>query len=105
LTRPAFYLFAGLFGIASLGMLTINLDFKSPAENLLSDVTTLLKNIELDLLLVVAFVSGKTIDVVSAEKANTYRFSFIRNLQRAWILLLVFVPRRDWRHKFFNGTI
>lgn len=57
-TRPAFYLFAGLFGVAAIGMLTVHLDFKLPAKRLLKDVGSLLKNVELDMLLVVAFVSG-----------------------------------------------
>lgn len=39
-------------------MLTVNLDFKLPAESLLKDVGSLLKNVELDVLLVIAFVSG-----------------------------------------------
>lgn len=58
--RPAFYLFAGLFGVAAIGMLTVHLDFKLPAKRLLKDVGSLLKNVELDMLLVVAFVSGNT---------------------------------------------
>lgn len=55
-------------------MLTINLDFKRPAENLLNDVKSLLKNVELDLLLVVAFVSGKITEVNHTKKAKIYQF-------------------------------
>jgi hypothetical protein len=56
-------------------MLTINLDFKRPAENLLSDVKSLLKNVELDLLLIVAFVSGKIMDVNFKQKQRKiYKF-------------------------------
>ena len=71
--RPAFYLFAGLFGTAAVGMLTINLDFKRPAENLLSDVKSLLKNVELDLLLIVAFVSGNVCKL-QTKTAEVYQF-------------------------------
>ena len=56
--RPAFFLFAGLFGIAAFGMLTIDLNSKPPAKKLTSDVISLLKNAELDVLLVVSLISG-----------------------------------------------
>ncbi|XP_046651657.1 uncharacterized protein LOC124342637 [Daphnia pulicaria] len=56
--RPAFYLFAGLFTIAAIVMLKINLDFKLPAKSPFKDVTSLLKNVELDLLLFAGFLSG-----------------------------------------------
>ncbi|XP_046450998.1 uncharacterized protein LOC124199271 isoform X1 [Daphnia pulex] len=56
--RPAFYLFAGLFTIAAIVMLKINLDFKLPAKSPFKDVTSLLKNVELDLLLFAGFISG-----------------------------------------------
>jgi hypothetical protein len=58
--RPAFYLYAGFFGVATIGiMLTIDLNFKSPAKNLIKDVKSLLKNFELDLLFFMAFASGE----------------------------------------------
>jgi hypothetical protein len=56
--RPAFYLFAGLYGIAVIVMLTINLEFKLPAKNPMKDVKSLLKNVELDMLLFAAFILG-----------------------------------------------
>ncbi|KAI9562762.1 hypothetical protein GHT06_010216 [Daphnia sinensis] len=56
--RPAYFLFAGLFGVAAMGTLTIDLKFKPPAENVVKDVKSLLKNIELDALLVIALVLG-----------------------------------------------
>jgi hypothetical protein len=40
-------------------MLTINLNFKPPAKNLLKILKSLLKNVELDLLLFIAYISGK----------------------------------------------
>lgn len=40
-------------------MLTINLNFKPPAQNLIKDVKSLLQNVELDLLLFIAYISGK----------------------------------------------
>jgi hypothetical protein len=61
LNRPAFFLFAGLFGIAAVGMLTIDLNFKPPAEKLMKNVISLLKNVELDVLLAVCVASGKNI--------------------------------------------
>ena len=57
--RPAFYLYAGFFGVATIGMLTIDLNFKPPAKNLIKDVKSLLKNFELDLLFFMAFASGE----------------------------------------------
>ncbi|EFX88451.1 hypothetical protein DAPPUDRAFT_311258 [Daphnia pulex] len=56
--RPAFFLFAGLFGTAAVGMLTIDLNFKPPAEKLMKNVISLLKNVELDVLLAVCIISG-----------------------------------------------
>ena len=57
--RPAFYLYAGFFGVGTIGMLTIDLNFKPPAKNLIKDVKSLLKNFELDLLFFMAFASGE----------------------------------------------
>ncbi|KAK4025501.1 hypothetical protein OUZ56_014565 [Daphnia magna] len=56
--RPAYFLFGSLFGMAALGLLTIDLKFKLPAENVVKDVKSLLKNIELDALLVIALILG-----------------------------------------------
>ncbi|KAF7998298.1 hypothetical protein HCN44_009696 [Aphidius gifuensis] len=56
--RPAFYLYAAL-KIASGGlMLAINLEFKSPAKNVVGDVISVLKNIEIVALLLACFVLG-----------------------------------------------
>jgi hypothetical protein len=65
LIRPAFYLFAALFGIAVIVMSKINLDFKLPAKAPFKDVTSLLKNVELDLLLFAGFISGKSIVTIA----------------------------------------
>ncbi|XP_046473619.1 uncharacterized protein [Neodiprion pinetum] len=56
--RPAFYLYAGLKIISGLLMLTINLEFKSPANNVVSDVMSVLKNIEIVALFIACFVLG-----------------------------------------------
>ncbi|KAK7863740.1 hypothetical protein R5R35_011144 [Gryllus longicercus] len=56
--RPAFYLYAGMKIASGLLILTINLDFKQPAKNVVFDVLTVLKNVELAALLVVVFVLG-----------------------------------------------
>jgi hypothetical protein len=42
-------------------MLTIDLNFKPPAEKLMKNVISLLKNIELDVLLAVCVASGKNV--------------------------------------------
>jgi hypothetical protein len=42
-------------------MLTIDLNFKPPAEKLMKNVISLLKNVELDVLLAVCFISGKNV--------------------------------------------
>jgi hypothetical protein len=48
------------FGVATIGiMLTIDLNFKPPAKNLIKDVKSLLKNFKLDLLFFMAFASGE----------------------------------------------
>lgn len=57
--RPAFYLYAGLKIASGLLILTINLEFKTPAKNVISDVVNVLKNIELIALLFVIFVLGE----------------------------------------------
>ena len=46
--RPTFYLYAGFFGVATIGMLTIDLNFKPP----------LLKNFEFDILFFMAFAAS-----------------------------------------------
>lgn len=56
--RPAFYLYAGLKTVSGLLMLTINLEFKAPARNVLSDVMSVLKNIEILALFIAIFVLG-----------------------------------------------
>ncbi|XP_075232468.1 uncharacterized protein LOC142330866 isoform X2 [Lycorma delicatula] len=56
--RPAFYLYAGLKIISGALMLTINLEFKTPATNVVSDVLTVLKNIEIVALFITCFILG-----------------------------------------------
>jgi hypothetical protein len=56
--RPAFYLYAGLKIASGLLMLTMNLEFKSPAANVLSDVMSVIRNVELVALFIVIFVLG-----------------------------------------------
>ncbi|XP_014616480.1 PREDICTED: uncharacterized protein LOC106793789 [Polistes canadensis] len=56
--RPAFYLYAGLKLISGLLMLAINLEFKSPATNVVSDVLTVLKNVEVVALFIACFILG-----------------------------------------------
>ncbi|XP_069689213.1 major facilitator superfamily domain-containing protein 6-like [Periplaneta americana] len=56
--RPAFYLYAGLKIASGLLMLTINLEFKAPATNVVSDVMLVLKNIEIVALFIAIFVLG-----------------------------------------------
>lgn len=56
--RPAFYLYAGLKIASGLLMLTINLEFKSPAANVLSDVMSVIRNSELVALFIATFVLG-----------------------------------------------
>ncbi|XP_057367699.1 uncharacterized protein LOC130688706 [Daphnia carinata] len=73
--RAAYFLFAVLFGIASLGMLTIDLKFKPPAENVVKDVKSLLKNIELDALLVTALILGLLVGCT-----GNYLFLFLEEI-------------------------
>ncbi|KAF3420336.1 hypothetical protein E2986_00920 [Frieseomelitta varia] len=56
--RPAFYLYAGLKLISGLLMLAINLEFKSPATNVVRDVFTVLRNIEAAALFIACFILG-----------------------------------------------
>ncbi|KAL1123138.1 hypothetical protein AAG570_002226 [Ranatra chinensis] len=55
---PAFYLYAGLKIVSAMLMLTINLEFKVPATNVLSDVVTVLKKIEIVALFLTCFILG-----------------------------------------------
>ncbi|XP_046451303.1 uncharacterized protein LOC124199517 isoform X3 [Daphnia pulex] len=73
--RPAFFLFAGLFGIAAVGMLTIDLNFKPPAEKLVKNVISLLKIVELDVLLAVSFISGMLLSC-----SGNYLFLFLEEI-------------------------
>jgi hypothetical protein len=44
-------------------MLTMNLEFKSPAHNVLSDVVSVMRNVELVALFIAIFVLGKRLHV------------------------------------------
>ena len=56
--RPSFYLFSALAVIAAIVVLFIDLDFKSPNTNLLQDIQSLLKIVELDVFFIFVFVLG-----------------------------------------------
>lgn len=56
--RPAFYLYATLKIFSGVLMLLINLEFKAPASNVVSDVLSVLKNIEVVALLLACFTLG-----------------------------------------------
>ncbi|XP_053619489.1 uncharacterized protein LOC128680397 [Plodia interpunctella] len=56
--RPAFYLYAVLKVASGFLMLSIDLQFKQPAQNLLTDVISVFKNIEMVALLIACFVLG-----------------------------------------------
>lgn len=57
--RPAFYLYAVLKIASGALMLSIDLEFKQPAQNLLEDVIHVFKNIEIVALFVACFVLGE----------------------------------------------
>lgn len=56
--RPAFYLYAVLKISSGALMLGIDLEFKQPAQNLLQDVITVFKNIEIVVLFIACFIMG-----------------------------------------------
>ena len=56
---PAFYLYAGMTIVAAFLVLTIDLKFKLPTQELLKDLRQVLKNLELVVFFVVHFLSGK----------------------------------------------
>ncbi|XP_032528693.2 uncharacterized protein LOC116778779 [Danaus plexippus] len=56
--RPAFYLYAVLKVLSGGLMMSIDLQFKQPAQNLLADVISVFRNIELVVLFIVCFVMG-----------------------------------------------
>jgi hypothetical protein len=56
--RPAFYLYAFLKISSGLLMLTMNLEFKAPATNIVSDVMTVMRNVEIVALFISVFVLG-----------------------------------------------
>lgn len=45
-------------GTAALGMLTVDLDFKPPAKELLKDIKSIFRNLELVVFFLVIFSSG-----------------------------------------------
>lgn len=63
--RPAFYLYAALKLISGVLMLAINLEFKSPATNVVRDVFTVLRNIEAAALFIACFILGKKKSLLS----------------------------------------
>ncbi|XP_025829071.1 uncharacterized protein LOC108740930 [Agrilus planipennis] len=56
--RPIFFLYASLKIISAVLMLFMNLQFKTPANNVLADVYSVLKDVELITLFIVSFVLG-----------------------------------------------
>lgn len=56
--RPAFYLYAILKVASGVLMLSIDLEFKQPAQNLLEDVITVFKNVEIVALFIACFIMG-----------------------------------------------
>ncbi|XP_077298637.1 uncharacterized protein LOC143919921 [Arctopsyche grandis] len=56
--RPAIILYAVLKVLCAFLMLTINLEFKPPAKNLMSDVISVLKHFEIIVLFVAVFILG-----------------------------------------------
>lgn len=57
--RPAFYLYAVLKVVSGVLMLSIDLEFKQPAQNLLEDVISVFRNIEIVALFIACFIMGK----------------------------------------------
>ncbi|XP_075974013.1 uncharacterized protein LOC142975165 [Anticarsia gemmatalis] len=56
--RPAFYLYAVLKVVSGALMLGIDLEFKQPAQNLLDDVISVFRNIEIVALFIACFILG-----------------------------------------------
>ncbi|CAH0727396.1 unnamed protein product, partial [Brenthis ino] len=56
--RPAFYLYAVLKVVSGVLMLSIDLEFKQPAKNILDDVISVFRNIELVALFIACFIMG-----------------------------------------------
>lgn len=56
--RPAFYLYAVLKVASGALMLSIDLQFKQPAQNLLEDVISVFKRVEIVALFIACFVMG-----------------------------------------------
>ncbi|KAL0901417.1 hypothetical protein ABMA27_006683 [Loxostege sticticalis] len=56
--RPAFYLYAVLKVASGALMLSIDLEFKQPAQNLLEDVISVFRNIEIVALFIACFIMG-----------------------------------------------
>lgn len=63
-------------------MLTINLEFKAPAKNVVADVMEVLKKVEIMALLFAIFIMGK----------NTFDIYF---KQDSAILILLYFPKKD----------
>lgn len=57
--RPAFFLYAGLKICSGVLMLTMNLEFKPPATNVVSDVMSVMRNVEMLALFLAVFVLGQ----------------------------------------------
>lgn len=56
---PIFYLYATLKIVSAVLMLFINLEFKTPAASVVSDVISVLKKMELIALFIACFILGK----------------------------------------------
>ncbi|CAH2102388.1 unnamed protein product [Euphydryas editha] len=72
--RPAFYLYAVLKVVSGVLMLSINLEFKQPAQNIIEDVISVFRNVELVALFIACFIMGASLKYVS-NKSIKYMIS------------------------------
>lgn len=63
--RPAFYLYTALKVASGLLILRINLEFKAPAQNVITDVLSVLKNVEMVSLFIVSLLLGENPNATS----------------------------------------
>lgn len=89
--RPAFYLYAVLKVLSGALMLSIDLEFKQPAQNLLEDVISVFRNIEIVALFIACFIMGKNVLFTFKNAKKVYAKERYFKLFRSTTTYIIFV--------------
>lgn len=106
--RPAFYFYGALKLISAVLMLTIDLEFKAPAKNVVHDVMNVLKKVEILALFFTCFILGQgkcltlyeSVTLLKSVLMEAFCHRIFMGIHRK---LLVLGVARFRCNAFFNG--